>query len=72
MRVHLNLAGAEWIKSSYSEATGGQCVEFSRSFAELGAVPVRDSKVPHGSALIFSTGGWQGFIRAVKHSDVRA
>ncbi|MFE1771240.1 DUF397 domain-containing protein [Streptomyces sp. NPDC059008] len=29
----LDLANAEWIKSSYSGGDGGQCVEFTRDFA---------------------------------------
>ncbi|WP_129843414.1 DUF397 domain-containing protein [Streptomyces sp. RFCAC02] len=72
MHADLQIGDAEWIKSSYSQGDGGQCVEFSRSFAELGAVPVRDSKDPGGSALTFSAGGWQGFVRAVKRGEVRA
>ena len=28
----LDLAAAEWVKSSYSDASGGNCVEFSRTF----------------------------------------
>lgn len=33
MRADLNFAGAEWVKSSYSDANGGDCLEFSRDFA---------------------------------------
>ncbi|WP_030812581.1 DUF397 domain-containing protein [Streptomyces sp. NRRL S-337] len=33
MSADLNLVGAEWIKSSYSDANGGDCVEFTRDFA---------------------------------------
>ncbi|ARF55219.1 DUF397 domain-containing protein [Streptomyces gilvosporeus] len=29
----LDLATANWVKSSYSEGNGGECVEFSRDFA---------------------------------------
>ncbi|MFD8382214.1 DUF397 domain-containing protein [Streptomyces sp. NPDC059679] len=36
----------------------GQCVEFSRSFAPVGVVPVRDSKVPNGPALVFPADCW--------------
>ncbi|MFE2062165.1 DUF397 domain-containing protein [Streptomyces sp. NPDC059467] len=31
-----------------------------------GAVPVRDSKVPHGPALTFATGTWAAFIGVLK------
>lgn len=33
MSTDLDLASAVWIKSSYSDGDGGQCVEFSRDFA---------------------------------------
>ncbi|WP_425584868.1 DUF397 domain-containing protein [Streptomyces vastus] len=29
-------------------------------------VPVRDSKNPHGPALLFPVGGWSSFVDAVK------
>ncbi|MGW7637577.1 DUF397 domain-containing protein [Streptomyces decoyicus] len=32
MSPELDLAAAEWVKSSYSDANGGNCVEFSRTF----------------------------------------
>ncbi|MET7796001.1 DUF397 domain-containing protein [Streptomyces decoyicus] len=35
MSADLDLAGAEWLKSSYSDANGGDCVEFTRDFAWL-------------------------------------
>ncbi|MFH8972780.1 DUF397 domain-containing protein [Streptomyces sp. NPDC017890] len=30
------------------------------------AIPVRDSKVPHGPAVVFSVAGWTSFITALK------
>ncbi|WP_414507440.1 DUF397 domain-containing protein [Streptomyces sp. NEAU-L66] len=33
MSADLDLAGAKWLKSSYSDANGGDCVEFTRDFA---------------------------------------
>lgn len=33
MSADLDLAGVEWVKSSYSDANGGDCIEFSRDFA---------------------------------------
>ncbi|WP_381793397.1 DUF397 domain-containing protein [Streptomyces niveus] len=53
-----------WRKSSYSENGGGGCVEVSDGYAS--GVPVRDSKVPHGPALIFPVDGWSSFVAAVK------
>jgi hypothetical protein len=66
----MKLTGAVWEKSSYSGSDGGQCVEFSRTFAiPSGVVPVRDSKNPE-AALTFSVGEWRMFIEAVKSSEI--
>jgi uncharacterized protein DUF397 len=65
MNTDLSLTGAEWIKSSYSQGDGGQCVEFSPSFTETGSVPVRDSKKP-APTLITSTASWMAFVEHVK------
>jgi hypothetical protein len=35
MSPALDLTAAEWVRSSYSDANGGDCVEFSRDFAWL-------------------------------------
>jgi hypothetical protein len=72
MSTDLNLTCAEWIKSSYSQGDGGQCVEFSPSFAETGSVPVRDSKNPSGPALAFPAGGWSSFVAAVQAGELPA
>ncbi|QIK08878.1 DUF397 domain-containing protein [Streptomyces sp. ID38640] len=32
MSADLDLAGAKWLKSSHSDANGGNCVEFTRDF----------------------------------------
>ncbi|QLH22540.1 DUF397 domain-containing protein [Streptomyces sp. Rer75] len=73
MSADLDLTAAEWTRSSYSDANGGQCVEFSRTFAQThGAVPVRDSKNPHGPALSFSADGWSMFVSALIRRDFPA
>ncbi|MYV66659.1 DUF397 domain-containing protein [Streptomyces sp. SID2131] len=61
----IDLSAASWRKSSYSNSDGGECVEVSDDFAPL-VVPVRDSKTPHGPALVFPAGGWASFVAAVK------
>ncbi|MFI6703775.1 DUF397 domain-containing protein [Streptomyces sp. NPDC050509] len=69
MSAGLKLVTAEWIRSSYSDANGGQCVEFSRSFAPApvgGIVPVRDSKAPEGAPLVFPVGAFASFVAAVQ------
>ena len=66
MSITHNLSHAEWIKSSYSGGNGGQCVEFSRTFAGSNIVPVRDSKAPAGPALVFPAAAWSSFVAGVK------
>ncbi|MEW1905402.1 DUF397 domain-containing protein [Streptomyces sp. NPDC086147] len=61
----IDLSNVAWRKSSYSNPDGGACVEVSDDFAPL-VVPVRDSKTPHGPALVFPAGGWDAFVAAVK------
>ncbi|WP_217545667.1 DUF397 domain-containing protein [Streptomyces sp. GbtcB6] len=53
-----------WRKSSYSNADGGSCLEVLD--AHLSGVPVRDSKHPHGPAVIFAPDAWLPFVTAVK------
>ncbi|WP_260216007.1 DUF397 domain-containing protein [Streptomyces gossypii] len=35
-----------------------------------GVVPVRDSKNPHGPALVFGTAAWSSFVTAAKAGDL--
>lgn len=51
-----------WRKSSYSNGTGGECVEVAVS---LGATAIRDSKDPNGPALAFPRETWAVFIVSV-------
>nr|WP_107080470.1 DUF397 domain-containing protein [Streptomyces sp. 769] len=55
---------ATWIKSSYSDRDGGNCVEVAPGFP--GVVPVRDSKVLDGPAVVFPEAGWVAFLAAVR------
>ncbi|MGW6239284.1 DUF397 domain-containing protein [Streptomyces sp. NPDC055094] len=59
-----------WRTSSYCENAGGGCVEVSDGYPA--AVPVRDSKDPHGPAILFPTHYWSTFITAVKHGQLPA
>ncbi|MGP3982894.1 DUF397 domain-containing protein [Streptomyces sp. KR80] len=68
----IDLCGAKWEKSSYSDGGGGTCVEFTRTFAVSGVVPVRDSKDPHGTALTFSADAWTAFVAAVRAGEFPA
>jgi hypothetical protein len=51
--------GAVWRKSSRSDMSGPNCVEVA---TVGGTVAVRDSKNPHGPALMFSREAWQAFL----------
>ncbi|MFJ8136702.1 DUF397 domain-containing protein [Streptomyces sp. NPDC096013] len=53
-----------WRRSSYSNSSGGECVEVRDDLP--GLVPVRDSKVPLGPALLIPAPAWTPFIDALK------
>ena len=59
----LDLAHAQWSKSSYSSANGA-CVEVARTCP--GVVAVRDSKGPDGPKLLISPAEWRTFVHGVK------
>ncbi|CAL9528682.1 DUF397 domain-containing protein [Streptomyces sp. enrichment culture] len=63
---NLDLSTATWRKSSYSDGGANNCVEVADGYP--GVVPVRDSKVPAGTALIFGTASWSAFVVGVKES----
>ncbi|WP_369147110.1 DUF397 domain-containing protein [Streptomyces sp. R44] len=56
-------SGLTWTKSSYSDG-GNNCVEVAHGVA--GAMPVRDSKIPAGPALVVPAGVWSAFVDGVK------
>ncbi|MGG7573357.1 DUF397 domain-containing protein [Streptomyces sirii] len=60
----LDLSTAVWRKSSHSNGDGGNCVEVTDDLP--GIVPVRDSKDPHGPAIVFPAAAWSSFVSAVK------
>lgn len=57
-----------WRKSSYSGPSEGSCLEVLDGHPA--GVPVRDSKDPHGPALVFSAAGWSSFVSAVKSGEL--
>ncbi|MFJ4920998.1 DUF397 domain-containing protein [Streptomyces sp. NPDC088725] len=66
------ISRAEWVKSSYSGSNEGECVEFSRTFAATGVIPVRDSKLPTGPILTLTPAAWAGLVTfAADHADER-
>ncbi|MFD7108450.1 DUF397 domain-containing protein [Streptomyces celluloflavus] len=60
-----------WVKSSYSN-NGGSCVEWAPAAAVTGAVPVRDSKDPHGPVLAIAPAAWSAFVDGVKAGELSA
>ncbi|WP_225834768.1 DUF397 domain-containing protein [Streptomyces sp. NK08204] len=65
----IDLSNVTWRKSSYSNPDGGACLEVSDTAPS--AVPVRDSKTPHGPALVFAAMPWASFVTAVKGGAFR-
>jgi hypothetical protein len=57
-----------WRKSTYSENNAGGCIEVSDGY--LDGVPVRDSKNPHGPAIIFDALAWTTFLGTVKDGQL--
>jgi hypothetical protein len=53
-----------WRKSSYSGGDSGDCLEVSD--AHPTHVPVRDSKNPHGPAVLFAAPAWAAFVATLK------
>ncbi|MEV7341553.1 DUF397 domain-containing protein [Streptomyces sp. NPDC093544] len=61
----IDLSAAKWRKSSYSNGTGGECVEVAPGLP--GVIPVRDSKSPTGPVLLFHPKAWTSFLSPLKH-----
>ncbi len=64
-----DLSRATWRKSSYSNGTGGSCVEIAvltRIADDDHAIAVRDSKDPDGPALTFTARQWREFTVGIK------
>jgi hypothetical protein len=66
----MDLTRADWRKSSYSGGNGGTCVEVavlpgSKEGSDR-VVAVRDSKNPHGPALIFTRAEWHAFTAGAR------
>ncbi|MFD8757375.1 DUF397 domain-containing protein [Kitasatospora sp. NPDC059577] len=66
MRIELDVTA--WRKSSYSGDNAGECIEVAPEFLP-GAVPVRDSKDPHGPTLTFPASAWSSFIAAIRDGE---
>ncbi|MEU8918710.1 DUF397 domain-containing protein [Streptomyces nigrescens] len=56
-----------WRKSSYSGSSEGSCIEILDDHPS--AIPVRDSKTPHGPALLIGIPAWSCFVAALKDGE---
>nr|WP_199809494.1 DUF397 domain-containing protein [Streptomyces sp. NRRL S-920] len=52
-----------WFKSSYSNDTGGNCVEIASLTEQVG---IRDSKDKTGPALVVPADAWSSFVSLVR------
>jgi hypothetical protein len=59
-----DFSSATWHRSSYSDGSGGNCLEIAT--LPLPVVPVRDSKTPLGPALVFRAEAWSLFVEDLK------
>ncbi|MGW0207732.1 DUF397 domain-containing protein [Streptomyces sp. NPDC003233] len=61
----IDLSTAVWRKSSYSNGSGGECVEVSDT--RPGVIPVRDSKkAQDGPVLLVPPLAWSAFLDSLK------
>ena len=58
------LSATTWIKSSYSDANGGNCLEVAPGF--MSVVPVRDSKSPDGPVIVVARSTWAAFVESFR------
>jgi hypothetical protein len=65
----IDLSKVTWRKSSYSNQDGGECLEIADNLPTP-LVPVRDSKNPHGPALILPATAWASFVAAVRRDEL--
>jgi Domain of unknown function (DUF397) len=66
--MDVDLDGATWRKSTYSNGSGGECVELA---GLPGGPAVRDSKHPHGPVLVFTTDQWRAFVQGIQAGQLR-
>lgn len=59
----IDVSAAVWRKSSYSNTSGGECVEVADGFP--GVVPVRDSKIPDGPVLVVPASAWSRLVASL-------
>ena len=68
MNMEVDLSRAAWRKSTYSNGSGGNCVEVARNLPSV--VAVRDSKDPGGPRLTFTATEWRLFAARIRTGDL--
>ncbi|PZT75451.1 DUF397 domain-containing protein [Streptomyces sp. AC1-42W] len=62
-----NTPSPVWVKSSYSNGQGAECVEWAPAHAAAtGEFLVRDSKLSNGPHLVLSRQGFAGLVEYAK------
>lgn len=61
------LADANWVKSTRSGPTGGNCVEVA--FLDGGRIALRNSRDASGPALVFTGPEWDAFIGGARDGE---
>ncbi|MER7394991.1 DUF397 domain-containing protein [Streptomyces sp. NPDC000151] len=56
------MSDLKWFKSSYSDASGGECVEVAVAPSRPATVHIRDSKAPEGPTLDVCPDAFAAFI----------
>ncbi|MFE5615853.1 DUF397 domain-containing protein [Streptomyces sp. NPDC056524] len=62
------LSNRQWFKSSYSNGSGGECVECARAG---GGTLVRDSKRADGHVIAVGAAAWRAFVAAAAAGGLR-
>ncbi|MFE3142194.1 DUF397 domain-containing protein [Streptomyces scopuliridis] len=66
-----NSVPTAWVKSTYSNGDGGNCVEWSPTHAHArNLVPIRDSKAPHLPHLTVTPHAWTDFVAFATTHDL--
>ncbi|MFE2595153.1 DUF397 domain-containing protein [Streptomyces sp. NPDC059396] len=58
-----------WVKSSYSNEDGGNCIEYNRALLASGTIAVRDSKNTTGPILVLSDAAWTGLVELARNAS---
>ncbi|MEU5018300.1 DUF397 domain-containing protein [Streptomyces angustmyceticus] len=59
----------QWIRSSYCDSAGLDCIEVATCAYPLPSVWVRDSKIQAGPPIVVPPSAWSRFIDAIEHLD---